>query len=80
VVDLPVTGPVSLGKARSGVLDLVGVEFVVAVGVERVAKAVAPLRRRPVAPLRRLGGGELAAGGSHGQDAEYETNSHRGTP
>jgi len=68
---------IGLGEVGGGVFDLVGVEFVVAIGVEGIAQAIAPLRWRTVPSLRRLGGDELAADGGHGQDAEREADSHR---
>jgi hypothetical protein len=80
VVDLPVTVPVGLGKARSGVLDLVGVEFVVAIRIERVAKRIAPFRGRAVTAFRRLGDDELATCSGDGQDAKRDAEVHGMSP
>jgi hypothetical protein len=56
VVDRPVAVLVGLRQARGCVLDLVGVEFAVTVGIECVSEAVAAARgRRAVAARWRLG-------------------------
>jgi len=77
VVDLPVAVAIGLGEVGGGVFDLVGVELVVAVGVEGAAKAITPLRWRTVGPLRGLGGDDLAAGCADEHDAKGEEGSHR---
>ena len=81
MVDPPVAIAVELRQGLGGLGDLVGVEFMVVVEVERAAERIAhDGRRRTIASRRRLGDHERAAGGHEHQAAEREADSHDGSP
>jgi hypothetical protein len=80
VVDCAVAVLVGFRQARGCVLDLVGVEFVVTIRIERVAKRIAPFRGRAVTAFRRLGDDELATCSGDGQDAKRDAEVHGMSP
>jgi hypothetical protein len=81
VIDPAVAVAVELRQRLGGLGDLVGVEFVVVIHVERSAERIAhDGRRRTFAARGRLGADERAAGGHEHEAADREADSHDASP